>query len=289
MARALEAGINWFDTAATYGAGESERSLGAALKRLGAESTVHVATKVRLLPDQLEVIPRSVLESVAGSLERLGLARVTLLQVHNAITARRDDEPFSITPEDVLGPRGMLGAMRQLQSEGIVRYLGITAIGASGPLHEVVRSGQFDTIQVPYHLANPSAGQAMPEDFSEANYGNIIAECARREMGVLAIRVFAGGALAGNPPSPYTHQTKFFPLPLYERDQRRAKRIEQHFEGELSLKEAALRFVLSHAHVSAAILGLNEPWQIDEALEAMDAGPLPGELLRRLSEIKDHD
>jgi aryl-alcohol dehydrogenase-like predicted oxidoreductase len=288
IAHAVEAGINWFDTAATYGAGESERSLGAALKRLGAESSVHVATKVRLLPDQLGAIPRHVRESVAGSLERLGLPCVTLLQVHNAITARRDDEPFSITPDDILGPRGMLGALRQLQADGFVRHLGITAIGAPGPLHDVVRSGEFTTIQVPYHLANPSAGRVVPEDFSESNYGNIIAQCARLGMGVLAIRVYAGGALAGNPPSPYTHETRFFPLPLYQRDQQRARQFEQRLAGEISLKEAALRFVLSHPSISAAIVGFSEPWQIDEARTALEAGPLPVRLLQKLSSGDHH-
>src|SRR6186997_3334349 len=53
IARALEAGINWFDTAATYGAGQSEINLGATLADLRAGDAVHVATKVRLAPEQL--------------------------------------------------------------------------------------------------------------------------------------------------------------------------------------------------------------------------------------------
>ena len=47
--RALDVGMNWFDTAATYGNGQSETNLGAALRELGAADTVHVATKVRLM------------------------------------------------------------------------------------------------------------------------------------------------------------------------------------------------------------------------------------------------
>src|SRR4051794_35235710 len=55
--QALDAGVNWFDTAATYGAGQSEAALGAALHTLGAAGQVHLATKVRLLPEHLEDIP----------------------------------------------------------------------------------------------------------------------------------------------------------------------------------------------------------------------------------------
>src|SRR5438128_1117638 len=105
---ALENGINWFDTAATYGDGRSESFLGAALRELRAADQVHVATKVRLLAPDLDNIGAAVGTSFAGSLARLGIPRVTLLQVHNSITARRGDLPTSITPRDVLGPGGML-------------------------------------------------------------------------------------------------------------------------------------------------------------------------------------
>ena len=111
---AIEAGINWFDTAATYGDGESERSLGAALKELGALSRVHVATKVRVMPDQLDSIKESVKGSVYASLRRLQLERVPLIQLHNPITRNRGDQFTSITANDVLGADGVLSACRDL-------------------------------------------------------------------------------------------------------------------------------------------------------------------------------
>src|SRR5262249_49643490 len=95
---AVDAGINWFDTAATYGDGRSEAFLGAALGALRVADCVHVATKVRLLAEHLGDIAGSVRASFDASLARLGLRRVTLLQVHNSITARRGDLPTSITP-----------------------------------------------------------------------------------------------------------------------------------------------------------------------------------------------
>src|SRR5215813_13342026 len=58
--RALKCGLNWFDTAATYGGGQSERNLGRVLEELGAASRVHVATKVRLVGDDMADIRSAV-------------------------------------------------------------------------------------------------------------------------------------------------------------------------------------------------------------------------------------
>lgn len=266
---ALRIGINWFDTAATYGDGQSERNLGRVLEELGAGTQVHVATKVRLMPEDLHDIHGAIWRSFEGSLKRLRLPRITLLQLHNSITPNRGDEPTSVTPHDVLGPRGIADVMNELRSDGLVTHLGLTGIGHAEALREVVLSGRFATMQVPYHLLNPSAGQDMPGDFRETNYGNIIADCAAQNMGVLAIRVLAGGALAGNPPSPHTFKTPFFPLALYRRDCERAARLQQLFGSDESLQQHAIRFALSHPQVSSALVGFGEPWQIDEALGAL--------------------
>jgi aryl-alcohol dehydrogenase-like predicted oxidoreductase len=89
-------------------------------------------------------------------------------------------------------------------------------------------------------------------------------------MGVLAIRVFAGGAILGNPPSPHTYKTPFFPLQLYERDRERAARLQEALGPDRRLQREATRFVLAHPHVSSALIGFGESWQVDEALEALE-------------------
>ena len=124
-------------------------------------------------------------------------------------------------------------------------------------------------MQVPYHVLNPSAGRRMPESFAEANYGNIIESCAQNDMGVLAIRVLAGGALAGNAPSPHTFKTPFFPLALYERDRQRAAHLCASLGLHRPLAQEAIRFALAHPHVSSALIGFGETWQIDKAVEAL--------------------
>jgi len=278
--RALEVGINWFDTAAGYGDGQSEDSLGEALGILGIPSEVHLATKVRYLPEHLNDIRGRTRGSFASSLERLRVKQVTLLQLHNSITAERGDEPTSITPKDVLGPGGVLEAFEELRSEGLVRFLGLTGIGQPAALREVVRSRAFDTMQVPYNLLNPSAGHPMPKTFPEANYGNIIEECAWQGMGVLAIRVFAAGALLGAPPSAHTLKTPFFPLALYQRDEQRAARLKALLGPACDLKSEAIQFVLGHPHVSSTLIGFREPQQVYEAVDFLSDRPYPAACLR---------
>ena len=264
--RALERGISWIDTAAGYGQGASETNVGRALRHFCHPEGVHVATKVRLAAGDLADIRRAVRQSVEASLARLGLPRVTLLQLHNGLTVGRDDEPFSIAPADVLGPAGVLRAFRDVQAAGLVEFIGLTGTGQPAAMRQVVQSGEFDTIQVPYHLLNPSAGRVVPAGFDETDYGNIIADCAEQRMGVFAIRVFAGGALLDQPPSAHTLKTPFFPLALYERDRQRARELA----GTGRLMEAAIRFVLGDERVHAGIIGFGGPEQVDEAADLLE-------------------
>jgi aryl-alcohol dehydrogenase-like predicted oxidoreductase len=283
--QALDLGINWFDTAATYGEGHSEENLGRALSELGVQSRVHLATKVRLMPDSLEMgmFSGAVRGSLVASLRRLRTDRVTLLQIHNAITHRANAQPTSITPAQVLAPGGVLEQLVKLRREGLVEHLGLTCVGEPSAIAEVIACGEFATVQVPYNLLNPSAGQDMTGEFPETNYGNLISECGRRGMGVFAIRVLAGGALAGRPPSPHTLKTKFFPLDLYLRDCQRAKQIARHLPEGMSLEAAAIRFALSHPAVSSAIIGFAAPDEVSQAARFAADGPLSADVLTRLT------
>ncbi len=280
--RAVELGVKWFDTAATYGEGRSEESLGLALRTLGLQEQVQIATKVRIMPHDLGRIREVARASVAASLQRLRIDKITLLQVHNSITARTGDEPTSLSPSQVLSPGGLLEALDELRREGLVEHLGLTGIGQPAALCEVIASGQFATIQTPYHLLNPSAGATAPANFSETNHGNVIAACHRQGMGVFAIRVLAGGALAGKPPSPHTFKTPFFPLALFERDRARAENLSDVLPPEITREEAAVRFAISHPQVSSAIVGFASPQEVERAVSFAYRGPLEAELGARL-------
>jgi aryl-alcohol dehydrogenase-like predicted oxidoreductase len=140
---------------------------------------------------------------------------------------------------------------------------------------EVVRSGRFEVMQTPYHLLNPSAGRRTDADFAETDFGNIIAECTAANTGVFAIRVLAGGALAGNPPSPHTLKTPFFPLSLYERDRERATHLQTALKPGQNLPREAIRFALAHPQIHSAIVGFASTAQIDEAITALEAREPP--------------
>jgi len=273
LARALEHGINWIDTAATYGEGRSETNLGHALATLDVVDRFHLATKVRLSPEQVTRHPirKIVRESLAGSLERLGVERITLLQLHNSVTPARGDLPTSVTPTDVLEAGGIVEAMRELQSEGLVDHLGITGLGDPESLRQLIGSGHFATMQVPYHLLNPTAGQAAGSDWDETDHGCVINACETSGIGVFAIRVYAGGALLGRPPAKHTHTTKFFPMDLYERDTRRAEELAGQLSSGATVQQAAVRFSLDHQAMSSAIIGFSHPEHIDQAVEALPA------------------
>jgi len=191
VARAMELGVNYFDTAPSYGDGESERNLGQVLKALRAR--VHVGTKFRLDPHDLHDIPGAVARSLDQSLKRLAMERVDLFQLHNRIESARGAGALSLG--DVLNE--VVPAVRKLRQQGKVGFCGITALGETRALHQAIDSGTIDTAQVCYNLLNPSAGFAVPSGFPAQDFGGLLNRTRERRMGVIVIRVLAAGALSG--------------------------------------------------------------------------------------------
>jgi aryl-alcohol dehydrogenase-like predicted oxidoreductase len=263
--RALGAGINWIDTAAGYGNGQSEASIGRALR--GLNGSMHVATKVRLEVADLAGLEAAVRRSLAASLGRLGMASVTLLQLHNGITPGRGDIAASLTPRDVLG--GVRAALERVRADGLTRFIGLTGTGTPEALAEVIDSGAFDTVQIPHHLLTPADTRVLDR-------------CRTHRLGVFAIRVLAGGAILGQPPSAHTLKTPYFPLAVYEDERRRAAALEAEGMG-MPMKELAIRYALSADVPQVALIGLAMPQQVDEAAELAARGPLPAEALARLT------
>lgn len=273
---ALEAGIDWFDVAPTYGNGAAETNLGLCRGELDAHdaAAMRFATKVRVDASSTIAMVDQVRTTVESSLVRLGVERLSLLQIHNAITTTAGSIPDSITPTQVLAG-GLLEALVGLRGEGVVETLGLTGIGDVPALCQVLDSGQFATVQTPFHLLNPSGGIKVGPRFLETNHDLLIARCAERNVAVFAIRVFAGGALARRPPSAHTYQTKYFPLDLYKRDLAAANRLRVLLPMDLSLEEAALRFAVHRCGVASGIVGFGSPIEVRQAVSWANAGPLP--------------
>jgi aryl-alcohol dehydrogenase-like predicted oxidoreductase len=280
VARALELGINYFDTAALYGDGQSEINLGQTLKALGASP--YVGTKFRLTAADLGDLRGAVRRSLEASLQRLGRDHVDLLQCHNNIEPGRGGRVLGV--EDLLGE--VVPALEELKRQGKIRFLGITARGDTAALHRAVGAGVLDTAQVFYNLLNPSAGQAPPFPVPE-DFGSLLERAREHRVGVIGVRALAAGALSARLERHPVAVPSVEPIasgPDYAADVARARRLEALVrEGHAgSLVEAALRFVVGHAAVSTVLVGYSGLEQLELAAAAVARGPLPPAALDRL-------
>ena len=286
IARALAVGVNYFDTAVQYGDGESEKNLGRVLQNLKPADAV-VGTKVRLPSAEFGRIASTVTKSLDGSLARLRRERVDIFHLHNAITEAGGGEALSVA--QVL--EEVVPAFERLRQQGKTRFLGLTAIGDTRALHRVIDAGGFDSAQVVYNMLNPSAAEALPENYPAQDYGRLFDHTKATGTGVIAIRVLAGGALSGSaerhpiaspPPEPIGSAMS------YDADIARARRLMPLVaEGfAASLTEAATRFALSHPAMGTILVGMASPQQFEDALAATQKGPLPPEALDRLAALR---
>jgi aryl-alcohol dehydrogenase-like predicted oxidoreductase len=287
VARALEAGVYYFDTAVLYGNGESERNLGYALKKLKPSNAV-VGTKVRLQPSDFGNIGEAVSRSIEGSLQRLGLERVDIFHLHNTIALTGGGE--SVTTRQVLDD--VVPAFERMRQQGKTRFLGLTAVGDTAALHQLIDARVFDSAQVVYNMLNPSAAAPLPSGYPAQDYARIFDHTAAAGVGVVGIRVLAGGALSGSaerhpiaspPPAPIGSSS------TYSGDLARAQRLRPLVtEGFAeTLAEAATRFAISHPAVGTILVGMATPQQFEQALAAVLKGPLPQSALRRLAALQE--
>ena len=285
VARAIDAGVNYFDTAVQYGNGESEKNLGRVLQRL-KPANVAVGTKVRLSSGDFGRIADAVAKSLEGSLSRLRLDRVDIFHLHNAITERGGGEALGV--RQVLDD--VVPAFERLRRQGKTRFLGLTAIGETAALQRVIDARAFDSAQVVYNMLNPSAAVAVPANYPAQDYGRLFDHTIAAGVGVVGIRVLAGGALSG---SAERHPIAGpAPEPIgsamsYEADVARAQRlIALVKEGwAASLTEAATRFAISHPAMGTILVGMATPQQFEDALAAVERGPLPEAALNRLASL----
>jgi aryl-alcohol dehydrogenase-like predicted oxidoreductase len=285
VARALELGISYFDTAAMYGNGESERNLGRVLKSLRPKLTL--GTKVRVPAAERSRIGAAIAASLEASLQRLQLERVDLFQLHNHIML--DGTEADLTPELVLGE--VVPAFARLREQGKTRFCGITAVGDTRALQQVVDARAFDTAQISYNLLNPSAGEAVPAGYPAHDFANLLARTQAAAIGVIAIRVLAAGALSGVESRHPLGSPSVEPIGSgrdYGIDVARARRLEPLVQEGFadSPIEAAIRFAISHHAVSTALVGYSTLEQLEYAAAAAEKGPLPPAALDRLRTLQ---
>lgn len=282
VARAIERGLNYFDTAPLYGDGQSEVNLGAILRELRAD--VVVGTKVRIAAKDMGRIEAAIAESMEASLRRLGRDSVDLFQLHNLITSQRRSDVGSVTPDDL---SAVIHAFETLHRQGKTRFWGITALGDTEALHRVVDQGGFHTLQTVYNALNPSSGWRVGSHFLYQDYGGLIDKAAANGIGVIAIRVLAGGALSGTTDRHPIAMQDVAPLATgrdYAEDAARARRLDFLVtEGQVgSLAEAAVRFAIGKPELSTAMVGTSSLVQLEQAVAAAERGALPPEVVERV-------
>ena len=285
VGRAIELGVTYFDTASLYGDGQSEVNLGAVLREL--RSDVLVGTKVLLAPGSTDRIEAAVVSSVEGSLRRLGRERVDLIQLHNPLMPHGRPDWAPVTGNALAT---VFHAFQSLERQGKVRFWGITGLGETEALHQAVAGGGLHTVQVVYNLLNPSPGQQVPAGSPYQDYRQLIDRAADKQMGVIAIRILAGGALSGTPGRHPVAAQSVNPIatePDYTADIARAQRFAFLVqEGIVSnLVEAAIRFVISTPEISTALVGISSLEQLEHAVACANRGPLPADALRRIHDI----
>lgn len=268
MHAAVESGVDFFDTADVYGAGVSEQYIGRFLKQSGR--TITVATKHGrsgdAYPDQYS--EETLRRSVEGSLERLGVERLDLLQLH-------------CIPPEVLRRGEVFDWLRQIQEEGLIRAFGASVESIEEGLLCLKQQG-LCSLQVIFNL------------FRQRLATELLPHAQSKGVGVIVRLPLASGLLSGK----FTTDTRFAETDHrnYNRDGQHfnvgetfaglpfAKGVElaDHFKGfvpdGLSMAQMAQRWVLDHDAVSVIIPGASSPKQARENA-SISALPQLGETL----------
>jgi predicted aldo/keto reductase-like oxidoreductase len=251
---AFDKGINYFDTAESYGNGAAERAIGEALPHIGREN-VFIATKAVFRGGETE---SEVLDRVRRSLQRLKTDYVDAYSMHHTPTV------------EFLGHPGYHAAMARLKAEGQVRFAGVSYHGPSrdgqGNMAEVLSAaaedGRFDMMLFVYNFMNSEQGD------------RILAACKANDVGTTIMKS-APGVL---------HHDAWDPANMTD-DQRRF--TEQHgLRTEDQLRYGSIQWVLQNPDAHTVCVSLNDFGNIDRvvALSGTRLSQSDGEYLDRLAQ-----
>jgi aryl-alcohol dehydrogenase-like predicted oxidoreductase len=275
--RALDAGVNFIDTADVYSRGESEEIVGKALAG-GKRDNVVLATKVHGTmgddPNEFGNSRRWIVKEVENSLRRLKTDWIDLYQIHRPEADTDIDET--------------LGALSDLIHAGKVRYVGSSTFPASQIVEAqwvAARRGRerFVCEQPPYSI------------LVRGIEADVLPTCQRYGMGVIPWSPLAGGWLTGRyrlgAEAPESHRAERIPerfdlsLPGNQRKLEAADALAKLAEeAGITLIEMALAFVMRHPAVTAPIIGPRTMEQLESQLTAADV-TLSDEVLDRIDEI----
>ena len=284
---ALDAGVNWIDTAASYGNGRSEEALGWLLEELSPAERPHISTKLAFNREAGDFRGQAE-RAIEKSLKRLRMDRVVLYQVHNRIANDPARVSGSLTPDDLLRSGGVADALDHLVDQGLTDHIGITAVGEADALDTVVSSQRFQSAQIYYNLLNPSAGRPVPAEYGAYDHRQLIDTAADHGVAVIVIRVLAAGVIATD-----TRTGKEGGVALdndVAADEARMRAVLPLLESQHGARaQVAFRYALRHPGVSGIEVGVAELEHLRLAIEAAEMGPLPADLLDQLDELVERN
>lgn len=291
--RALELGVNYFDTSPDYGKGLAEENIGKAMREIGFRPVL--ATKVEVMPDELDHIADAVVESVEDSLRRLQADYVDVLQIHNPPSIETDTTVpgwLHLGINDYLGSGGALEGMERVRRAGKARFFGFANEDAdAAAVLELLETRQFHMLNVWYDLLNPTAGLPTPRGLDvQHDYGQFLRRAEELGVGTAVIRPLAGGvltdhavggggrhALAGGGLSRNAE--------MYQAMVERARPFAFLSRPGQTLSQAAYRFILQDDAVTTVLGGFSETAHLDEAVGCSGAPPLSDEDMARLEMV----
>jgi aryl-alcohol dehydrogenase-like predicted oxidoreductase len=241
--RAIELGVNFFDTARLYG--ESEAILGRALR--GRREAVRIASKVSSFENEGlrgAALRERVMRSVEESLRALERDTLDVLMIHSA-------------SREVIARGEVLAILEELRAAGTVRYLGASVYGEEAA-RAAIQAGGYDCLQVAYSLLD-----RRPERY-----------LAGAEMGVVARSVLLKGAL--------TWRYASLPDGLAELKAAVERLLRAAGTEVAGLPELAYRYVLGQPWVHTALVGASSVKEVEAAVRYAAMEPLSGEMLERL-------
>ena len=276
LQRAVELGVNFFDTADVYGDGISERLLARLRRQTGAE--IHIATKAgrRLNPHVAEGYNRANLTAfVERSLKNLDVEALDLLQLHCPPT------PVFYMPE-------VFGVLDDLTAAGKLRYYGVSV----EKVEEALKAIEYPNVQSVQIIFNLFRQRPADLFFEQAQ---------RRQVGILARVPLSSGMLTGKLKpdsafSPDDHRAfnrdgasfdrgETFSGVDYHLGLQAVEELRSICPPGLSLTQFALRWILMFDAVTCAIPGAKRPAQAEENFSAADLPPLSAECMQQARSI----
>ena len=248
-----------------------------------------MGTKFRVEPGESD-LAGAIARSLDASLERLGLDGLDLFQLHNLIV--RDDGARA--PGRGLPARRVIDevvpARAALRRAGKIRFAGITALGDTAAVPQVIDAGVIDTAPVCLNLLNPSAAVAVPAGFPAQDFGRLLDRARQYGVGAINIRVLAAGALSGTTSRHAIAMPEVAPIASgtdYAADVELARRLRPVVDKGYAedLMEASIRFALSSEAISTVLVGYSTFEHLDRAIAVVERGPLPRPALELLDAL----